>query len=208
MTDQPVATLELLDYRRRVADLYHDVRRRGADRGAWDLWRAERDRLFGEHPQSPYDEQRRASFDGLHYFEHDPSLRVTAPLRPTEPQTFEIAHSSDGTTTASRIGQVTFELSGEDCVLSVYWLEQYGGGLFLPFRDLTSRDETYGGGRYLLDTAKSADLGSTENGELILDFNFSYHPSCFHDPRWSCPLAPPENVLPVAVRAGERKPSE
>ena len=67
----------------------------------------------------------------------------------------------------------------------------------------SSGTTTYGGGRYLLDTAKGADLGSIGD-RLVLDFNFSYHPSCVYDPRWSCPLAPPENRLTVPIRAGER----
>ena len=75
--------------------------------------------------------------------------------------------------------------------------------MFLPFRDATSGSETYGAGRYLLDTVKGADLGD-DGGRLVLDFNFAYNPSCAYDPRWACPLAPPENRLPVAVRAGER----
>ena len=74
--------------------------------------------------------------------------------------------------------------------------------MFLPFRDGTSGNQTYGGGRYLLDTAKGADLG-TEDGGLVLDFNFAYHPSCVWDDRWSCPLAPPGNRLDIEVLAGE-----
>jgi uncharacterized protein (DUF1684 family) len=73
----------------------------------------------------------------------------------------------------------------------------------LPFRDATSGRDTYGGGRYLLDTVKGADLGH-EVDEIILDFNYAYHPSCVHDSRWSCPLAPHENWMEVEVRAGER----
>ena len=89
--------------------------------------------------------------------------------------------------------------------LTIYWMAGYAGGLFLPFRDTTNGTTTYGAGRYLLDAAKSADLGgSADRGTLILDFNFAYHPSCAFDPRWSCPLAPPENRLDVAVEAGER----
>jgi uncharacterized protein (DUF1684 family) len=84
-------------------------------------------------------------------------------------------------------------------------MDGYAGGLFLSFRDATSGKETYGAGRYLFDTAKGADLGG-EGGRLVLDFNFAYNPSCSYDPRWACPLAPPENRLPVAVRAGERTP--
>ena len=87
----------------------------------------------------------------------------------------------------------------------MYWLEDYAGGLFLPFRDATGGRETYGGGRYLLDGAKSADLGGDPaRGTLVLDFNFAYHPSCAFDDRWACPLAPAENWLDLPVRAGER----
>ena len=74
--------------------------------------------------------------------------------------------------------------------------------MFLPFRDATSGNTTYGGGRYLLDTAKGADLGSAGDA-LVLDFNFAYHPSCVYDPKWVCPLAPLANRLAVAVEAGE-----
>ena len=86
--------------------------------------------------------------------------------------------------------------------LEVFWLDAYGGGVFLPFRDLTSGKTTYGGGRYLLDTAKGADLGG-DGGTLRLDFNFAYHPSCHYDPQLVCPLAPPANRLAVAIEAGE-----
>jgi hypothetical protein len=87
----------------------------------------------------------------------------------------------------------------------VYWIAVYGGGVFIPFRDATSGHESYGAGRYLLDTIKGADLGG--RGErLMLDFNYAYNPSCAYDPRWSCPLAPPANWLPVPIRAGERAP--
>ena len=83
----------------------------------------------------------------------------------------------------------------------------YGGGLFLPFKDATSRTETYGGGRYLFDTAKNhLPVPLLETGETIMeiDFNYAYNPSCAYSPRWACPLAPPENVLPIPVRAGEK----
>ena len=89
--------------------------------------------------------------------------------------------------------------------LTAYWLQEYGGGVFLPFRDATAGSGTYGGGRYLLDTAKGADLGSSGD-RVVLDFNFAYHPSCVHDPRWSCPLAPTDNALTMTVNAGERLP--
>ena len=102
-----------------------------------------------------------------------------------------------------RIGWVSFSVAGSDCRLAVYWLNEYAGGIFIPFRDATSGGETYGGGRYLWDSAKGADLGSTD-GLLTIDFNYAYHPSCTYDAAWSCPLAPQENWLPVAIEAGER----
>ena len=111
--------------------------------------------------------------------------------------------SADGRFEMTRVGTARFELSGRPCSLGLYWIEGYGGGLFLSFRDATSGRETYGAGRYLLDTVKGADLG-LEDGLLVLDFNLAYQPSCSYDPTWACPLAPPENRLPMAVRAGER----
>jgi uncharacterized protein (DUF1684 family) len=90
-----------------------------------------------------------------------------------------------------------------EIALDLFWLDAYGGGLFVPFADATSASESYGAGRYVLDTIKGADLG-TQDGLLVLDLNFAYQPSCSYDARWTCPLAPPANRLRVAVRAGER----
>jgi uncharacterized protein (DUF1684 family) len=87
--------------------------------------------------------------------------------------------------------------------LDVWWLLQYAGGLFLPLRDGTAGSGSYGGGRYLLDTAKGADLGGGD-GRLVVDLNFLYHPSCRYDSAWQCPLAPPGNVIKAQVQAGER----
>ena len=75
-------------------------------------------------------------------------------------------------------------------LLALWWLDQYGGGLFLLVRDATAGGTSYGGGRYVLDTAKGADLGS-DGQRIVIDFNYMYHPSCRYDPRWVCPLAPP-----------------
>lgn len=201
--EEPGATASLWTYRRSVADLYAEVRGTIDPVEAWHRWRAGRDALFAGHPQSPLAPAARTAFEGLPYFAHDPAWRVVAPLQAAEPRVFGAAHSSDGATPMRRFATVRFDIAGASQTLSVYWLEGYGGGLFLPFRDATSGSETYGGGRYLLDTAKGADLGGTGEA-IILDFNFAYHPSCVHSTRWSCPLAPPENRLEVPVRAGER----
>jgi uncharacterized protein (DUF1684 family) len=126
-------------------------------------------------------------------------LRFEAVVEPAEPERL-IAHSLDGDPyPLDRIGRVRLPV-GE---LEVYWIEVYGGGVFVPFRDATSGSESYGAGRYLLDTIKGADLGG-EGDRLILDFNYAYNPSCAYDPRWSCPLAPAANWLQVPIRAGER----
>lgn len=114
-----------------------------------------------------------------------------------------IEGSADGRFEMVRFGVARFELYGQMQELPLYWIDVYGGGVFLPFKDRTSGRETYGAGRYLLDTIKGADLG-TDGERLILDFNFAYNPSCSYDPAWVCPLAPPENWLSVGVRAGER----
>ena len=194
--------LDLADYRRRVGDLYRlgDLR----------AWREARDQLFRDHPQSPIEDRR--AFAGIDYFPPDPGFRVRARLLPPEGDSGELVIDTggeDGAIRYRRAGTLAFRLEGRDCTLTVLSLVAYGGGLFLPFKDATSRTETYGGGRYLFDTAKNTDglaleieAGSTE---LTIDFNFAYNPSCAYSPRWACPLAPPENTLEVAVRAGERR---
>jgi uncharacterized protein (DUF1684 family) len=193
--------LTLMDWKRRVFALYAEVR---ADepRQAWERWRAARDELFRSHPQSPL--QDRASFRGLPYFEYEPALRVLAAVEPVERVQREIATSGEKPYSFTRFARARFDLDGER-ELDLHWLDGYAGGIFLSFADATSGRETYGACRYLLDTVKGADLGEVD-GRLVLDFNFAYNPSCAYDPRWVCPLAPPGNRLPVAVRGGERYP--
>ena len=199
----PGDPLSLLDWKRRVFALYSDVRGASDPRDAWDAWRRGRDDLFAPHPQSPLPHDERDGFEGLPFFAYDPSHRVQAEVKETEPRRYEIGTSGDGAYAFERFAQAAFELNGENCSLELYWLEGYGGGLFLPFADATSAKETYGAGRYLFDTVKGADIGAVD-GRLNLDFNFAYNPSCSYDPSWVCPLATPPNRLGVAVRAGER----
>jgi uncharacterized protein (DUF1684 family) len=200
-------TLDLFDWRRRVADVYAGVRAASDPRGAWDRWREVRHRLLTEHPQSPFPEERRASFPGAVYFEHDPRYRVLADIVDAEPEHFDVEGSAGESFGFTRFATARFRLHGEDLSLGLYWMDGYAGGLFLSFRDATSGTSTYGAGRYLFDTVKGADLGS-EGDRLVLDFNFAYNPSCAYDPRWACPLAPPDNRLEVPVEAGERTPPE
>ena len=128
---------------------------------------------------------------------------MTAEAVPAAPERYELEASAGEPMAFVRFARARFELAGSACELELYWLEAYGGGLFVPFADATSGEETYGAGRYLLDTVKGADLG-TDGDRLVLDFNLAYNPSCSYDPRWACPLSPPANRLTIPVRAGER----
>lgn len=193
----------LLDWKRRIFELYADIRADTDPAAAWQRWRSVRDDLFREHPQSPLTEEARASFEALSYFDHDPSYRVEAELEPVGHESYEIATSGDEPMRFDRIGAFHFELDGHAAELEAYWLTAYGGGLFVPFADATSGTATYGAGRYLLDTVKGSDLGARE-GRVVLDFNFAYNPSCSYDPRWVCPLATPANRLSIPVEAGEK----
>lgn len=197
--------LSLWDYRSRVSEQYRKARVTGAGEVSWRRWRSDRDSLLTTHPQSPINIERRDKNSGLPFFPYDPAWRLEAVLDPIDAVQVSAGHSADGATSLVRFASVSFPApyGSETLDLSLFWIDVYGGGLFLPFRDRTNGVETYGGGRYLLDTIKGADLGLND-GRIVLDFNFAYHPSCVHSDRWSCPLAPPENRLAVAVNAGER----
>jgi uncharacterized protein (DUF1684 family) len=195
--------LALLDWKRRIFDLYAEVRVVRDPEEGWRLWRDTRDRLFRDHPQSPLPPKERVGYEGIPCFDYDPSFRALAAVRPAPRERREIATSGEEPYAFTRFGQATFVLGGAEQDLDLFWLEGYGGGVFLSFADATSGQETYGACRYLLDTVKGADLGE-QNGKLVLDFNFAYNPSCSYDPRWVCPLAPPGNRLAIPIRAGER----
>ena len=193
--------ITLLDWRRQVADMYSGVRAklRSDAPAAHALWRSTREELFRTHPQSPLPPAERKTFRGLPYYEYDPRFAKRAKVRALPAARYDVGTSDGGVIPFVRFGAVDLDVGS----LEVFWLDAYSGGVFLPFRDATAGKTTYGGGRYLLDTAKSADLGAIGD-ELVLDFNFAYHPSCRYDPKWVCPLAPLGNRLQVAIEAGER----
>jgi uncharacterized protein (DUF1684 family) len=194
-----ISALALADWRRRVAELYASVRAAADPADGHARWRSGRDELFRNHSQSPLTDDHPMRETGVPYWPYDPSLRLELPLLPADDLTMDVPTDGNNTTTMDRIGRV--ELL--DSTVDVWWLKQYAGGLFLPLRDGTAADTSYGGGRYLLDTAKSADLGGTADS-LVVDLNFLYHPSCRYNPAWQCPLAPPGNRITASVRAGER----
>jgi uncharacterized protein (DUF1684 family) len=195
--------LELADYRRRVVRLYLAEPRTG--RAGVDDFRRRRDALFRDHAQSALTDAQRSGFRGLSYFGYDREAVVRTRV---EAQSggglLEIdTGGEDGVIRYRRVGVLAVPWGN----LTLYWMEGYGGGLFLPFSDSTAGEETYGAGRYLVDTAKGTlgrglDL-DLESGEAVLDFNYAYNPSCAYHSRWACPLAPPENRLGEPIRAGE-----
>ncbi len=206
----------MLGWRRAVADLYRRVRDCERPEGGWELWRAGRDALFARHPDSPLESPASADFTGLPYAPYDPAYRFWTRIQTdVEPSRLEIATEANQVVTMDRIGRVVL---GELGSLDVWWLAQYGGGLFLPMRDATAGRGTYGAGRYLLDTVKGADLGTGGTGDrgsttaddamIVVDLNFAYHPSCAYSPRWVCPLAQDGNRLEVDVPVGEQYPAE
>ena len=207
--------LDLLDWRRQVAAAYAAWRGEATDspEAATAAFRAARERLFREHPQSPVPAASRAGFR-LRWWPYDSRYRMSAVLEPDDDaggphdeaaQATALPSSGPAEIRFHRIGRLRLSgpLAGRS--LAAWWIEGYAGGLFVPFRDATAANETYGAGRYLLDTIKGADHGvDASTGALVLDFNLAFHPSCAYDPRWVCPLAPPENHLDAPVPAGER----
>ncbi|HEX3588672.1 MAG TPA: DUF1684 domain-containing protein [Pseudonocardiaceae bacterium] len=197
------AELALVDWRRRVAELYAAVRAAREPRVGHEVWRAGRDELFRNHPQSPLAPDDPMRVTGVPYWPYDPALRFTVAIRPpADPVELTVPTDNDGATEMRLAGQVDLP-DPIGATVDVWWLRQYGGGLFVPLRDGSAGATSYGGGRYALDTAKSADLGGTSDA-LVVDLNFLYHPSCRYDSAWQCPLAPQGNRIDAVVNAGER----
>ncbi|HSO96601.1 MAG TPA: DUF1684 domain-containing protein [Acidimicrobiia bacterium] len=199
-------SLAVLDWRRRVAALYMQVHEMDDPAAAHTIWCLARDHLFAEHPASPLLAADRATFAGLRYAPYDPTLRFTLPIEDDErPARLDVGTGTDGVVIFERLGHVQIPGFGS---LDAWWLAGYGGGLFLPVKD--PNPDTYGGGRYLLDTAKGADLGGgvlpDGTATVVIDLNFTYNPSCAYDPAWACPLAPPGNTLDRPIHAGELSP--
>ena len=187
--------LELTDWRARVAELYLSDR---------DLagFRTGRDELFAAHPQSPIPVAERADFTGLRYFDEDPTFAADVELRPAHGELVIDTGGPDGRISYRRVGIA--ETPWGD--LTIWWIDAYGGGLFVPVRDGSSGSDTYGGGRYLTDTVKGTHgrgLIWLGDQRVRLDMNYLYNPSCAYDEAWLCPLAPPENRVAGQIHAGE-----
>ncbi|HTS90994.1 MAG TPA: DUF1684 domain-containing protein [Stellaceae bacterium] len=205
MSAADAGRLALWDWRRRIVALYAEIRGESDPARAWRHWRETRDALFRTHPQTPLETSGRDSFKGLAYGNYDPRLRFAVALVPIdEMSAARYDGGGDGALLLTAFARTEGLASSLGRELTLYWIEGYAGSIFLPFRDTTSGVSSYAGGRYLLDSAKGADLGQDDRGRTILDFNFAYNPSCAYSPRWLCPLSPRENTLEVAVEGGEQ----
>jgi hypothetical protein len=189
--------LDVASWRREIHALYAAVRAEPDPIAAHALWTDTRSRLFLDHPASP-----RSGDQAMRHAAYDPAYRFVVSVEPAEPERWEFASASDGTVPFERIGQVTLGDLGR---LDLWWLDSYGGGIFLPLRDGSAGSVTYGAGRYVLDTVKGADLGRVGQ-DWVVDLNFAYNPSCVYDPRWNCPLAPAGNRFAASAPVGELLP--
>ena len=202
-------SLTLLSWRRTVFALYAEVRATSDPAVAHETWRQGRNELLAHHPDTPLLPADRAGFTGAPVAPYDPAYRFETDVDPdVEPRRLEVPTATDGTVPFERIGVLHLPGVGD---LDVWWLDSYGGGIFVPVKDALAGRDTYGAGRYLLDTVKGADLGgdvdlATGRGTLVADLNFAYNPSCAYDPAWACPLAQPGNVVGVPLPVGEQYP--
>jgi uncharacterized protein (DUF1684 family) len=195
---------DIVDWRRRVFSIYAAVRANADPREAHARWRAARDELFLTHAASPLPVERRDGWPGLPVPDYDADWRFEVTVGDAEPEHVDVDTGTDGAVPFDRVGLLDVPGVGS---LDVWRFASYGGGLFVPVKDASAGKPggTYGGGRYLLDTVKGADLGSgADPHTLVLDFNFAYNPSCAYDPAWACPLARPGNTVGVEIPVGER----
>lgn len=159
-------------------------------------FRQQKDRSFREDNDSPLLPEDRAEFRGLKYFPVDTSYAIKVKLQKyPNPETVKMLTSTGEQRDYLRYGYFEFTLAGKQCRLDVFKLPNTRH-LFIPFRDSTSGQETYGAGRYL-DLEEGADA-------YTLDFNLAYNPYCAYNARYSCPIPPPQNRLEVAIKAGEK----
>ena len=163
--------------------------------------REQKDEYFGNDPHSPIPPDKRADFDGLAYYPIDEGYRFEVELdRYEDPDTVTVGTSTGGEQDYCEWGEFAVEIDGEPVTIQAYKSDPDDERLWVPFRDETSGEETYGAGRYI---DLEPDSHRT-NGEWILDFNEAYNPTCAYSDRYECPLPPTENWLDVRIEAGEK----
>ncbi|MFP4632643.1 MAG: DUF1684 domain-containing protein [Halobacteriales archaeon] len=163
-----------------------------------------KDEYFAEDPRSPVPDEVREDFPGLDYYPVDETYRYETELHEhDDPERVTVATSTEGERTYLRWGEFRIEVAGREVTLQAYKSDPDDDRLWVPFRDQTSGDETYGAGRYI---DLESQVHENEDGTWTLDFNEAYNPTCAYSDAYDCPLPPADNWLDVAVEAGERKP--
>ena len=165
------------------------------------IFREKRDRFFKEDPSSPLKESSRKKFEGLIYYPIDLKYAMTGAIEkyPTEPKPIYVTLPTNKERGRKYVkyGRFKFKWKGKEYALHIY--RPLGGGeLFLPFKDKTSEGETYLKGRYLY-------IEPVPGGKVLVDFNRAYNPFCHFNEKYTCPFAPEENWLDIAIRAGEKR---
>ncbi|MBL0743591.1 DUF1684 domain-containing protein [Chryseolinea lacunae] len=167
--------------------------------------RKKQEKEFRDPDTSPLEKRDRRHFAGLKYYPIDLSYRVKATFVKTEnPVLFKMQTTTTRLPEYVKYGEVHFNLQGKDLVLEVYQSQdlkkrkEYEDYLFIPFTDETNGEETYDVGRYI-------DFRIPKGDEVIIDFNKCYNPSCSYSPKFSCPIPPVVNAVPLSVRAGEKR---
>ncbi|MBN2472651.1 MAG: DUF1684 domain-containing protein [Anaerolineae bacterium] len=158
-------------------------------------FRQEKDRFFAQDSHSPLTPEQQRSFRRLDYFPENDALRleVHADVLPAK-EVIQMQTSTGGVERYLRYGRFAFMVEGKPVELTIFSNQH---GFFLPFVDALAGAETYGAGRYL----EPEHLGGNR---FLVDFNLAYNPYCAYNDRWTCPITPPENRLPIPIRAGEK----
>ena len=158
-------------------------------------FRAEKDRFFATHAQSPLTHEQGHDFNGLEYFPENEDLRLEVEVEKLPEREQILMQTSTGDVQEFiRYGKLQFWVEGEEAELTIYANQH---GFFLPFVDSLTGVETYPAGRYL-------DPEPLDDGRFLIDFNLAYNPYCAYNELYSCPLPPAENRLKVPIRAGEK----
>ncbi len=158
--------------------------------------------FFGDSIKSPLTKEDYPGFEELDYFPVNKEYRVEAEfIRTPDEEPFEMPTTTDRRPVYLKYGEAKFEMKGEKVQLDLFQSQKYAkspsydGHLFLPFSDLTSGKESYGGGRFI-------DLKIPPGDTIVIDFNKAYNPYCAYNPKYSCPIPPPQNHINLEIRAG------
>jgi uncharacterized protein len=157
---------------------------------------------FKSNPKSPLGKK---DLKNLRFYAINPTYAVECVFRLTpDEKPFDLPTYSGITKPYVKYGVAEFTLNGQKWQLSVYRslgpaLPQYRDYLFLPFKDHSNGEETYGGGRYI-----NLKIGDIINNRLTIDFNKAYNPYCAYSDGYNCPIPPNENHLELSIAAGEK----